>query len=67
MMQYRLRTLLILMAISGLVFARIGYLTRMADYHHRAESQVIQEIAGQLDGEFPPEMIRAQLAFRGDD
>jgi hypothetical protein len=32
-MRYRLRTLLILMAIAGLPLTRIGYLKRMADFH----------------------------------
>jgi hypothetical protein len=34
-MRFRLRTLLIFMAVLGLPFTRIGYLKRMADFHRR--------------------------------
>lgn len=34
-MRYRLRTLLIVLAICGVVFARIGYLKRQAGFHRR--------------------------------
>ena len=39
-MHYRLRTLLILMAVAGLLFTRIGYLKRMADFHRREVARI---------------------------
>jgi hypothetical protein len=44
-MRYRLRTLLILMAVAGLLFARIGYLKRMANSHRQAAANLIPGIA----------------------
>jgi hypothetical protein len=39
-MRFRLRTLLILMAVAGLLFTRIGYLKRMADFHRREVARI---------------------------
>jgi hypothetical protein len=44
-MRYRLRTLLILMAIVGLPLARIGYLKRIADFHRREVARIGRSIS----------------------
>jgi hypothetical protein len=44
-MRYRLRTLLIVLAIVGVVFARIGYLKRMGDYHQQEAARLLTIIA----------------------
>jgi hypothetical protein len=43
-MRYRLRTLLILMAIAGLLFARVAYLKRMGDVHRREIARLLPNI-----------------------
>jgi hypothetical protein len=49
MMRYRLRTLLILIAIGGTLFARIGYLKRWVDFHRREAAIRITQIAKNCD------------------
>jgi hypothetical protein len=50
-MRYRLRTLLIVIAVCGLVLARCHYLKRKAEYHRqRASHLIISYIAKVEDG-----------------
>jgi hypothetical protein len=44
MPRFKLRTLLIVLAIAGMVFARIAYLKRLGDFHHREVHRLIQAI-----------------------
>jgi len=48
-MRFRLRTLMIVLAIAGLLFARIGYLKRMATFHRGEASSRITQIAKNCD------------------
>jgi hypothetical protein len=44
-MQFRLRTLLILLTFLGVLFARIGYLKRMASFHRQlAEGRIAKTV-----------------------
>jgi hypothetical protein len=44
-MRYRLRTLLVVLAIAGLLFARVGYLKRRAEFHRQAGEDFVRGIA----------------------
>lgn len=44
-MRYRLRTLLIALAIAALLFARVGYLKRRAEFHRQAGEDFVRGIA----------------------
>ena len=44
-MRYRLRTLLVVVAMAGLLFARIGYLKRKAEFHRQACEDFVRGIA----------------------
>src|SRR5262245_33879044 len=43
-MRYRLRTLLILMAVAGAVFARVAYLKQWRDFHKREVAKLVESI-----------------------
>jgi hypothetical protein len=45
MFRYKLRTLLILLAFFGLVFARIGYLKHMGDSHREKAARLMRTMA----------------------
>src|SRR5262245_48907678 len=45
MLRYNLRTLLILTAFAAILFARIGYLQRMAHWHRQRVAEVLPLIA----------------------
>jgi hypothetical protein len=44
-MRYRLRTLMIVMVVCGLVFARVAYLKQMAIYHRQKAAALIPRLA----------------------
>jgi hypothetical protein len=44
MPRYRLRTLLILMAVAGVVFARVAYLKQWRDFHRREVAKLVESI-----------------------
>jgi len=48
-MRFRLRTLMIVLAAGGVLFARVGYLKRMAAFHRREASARIARIANNCD------------------
>jgi hypothetical protein len=55
-MRFRLCTLLIVLAISGAIFARIGYLTRMAEFHRREATAGFSRLAREF-GESPERWV----------
>jgi hypothetical protein len=44
-MRYRLRTLLLFLAMAALLFARVGYLKRRAEFHRQASLNFVRGIA----------------------
>jgi len=44
MFRYKLRTLLIVMAVAGVVFARVAYLKRWRDFHKREVAKIVESI-----------------------
>src|SRR4051812_43500481 len=47
-MRYRLRTLMIVLAICCVIFARVSYLRRMAAFHHREATIRIEQLSRQV-------------------
>lgn len=43
-MRFRLRTLMILMAVAGAVFARVAYLKQWRDFHKREVAKLVESI-----------------------
>jgi hypothetical protein len=60
-MRYRLRTLLILTLIAGLLFARIAYLKQKARAHRKVVANLVANLA--VVERDPPEYIQAAVQF----
>jgi hypothetical protein len=58
-MRYRLRTLMMLLAMSGVVLARVAYLKRCRDWHREEVARIIAAIAVSDGGD-------NKIAFRSD-
>jgi hypothetical protein len=63
-MRYRLRTLLIAVAIAGLPLARIAYLKQMANSHRRKVAELVQKLATTADGVHERQVSVKRLASR---
>jgi hypothetical protein len=60
-MRYRLRTLLIVIAIFAIVFARVAYLKQSAAAHRRQAGMLVQRLAE--NERYSPEEVRHHAAF----
>jgi hypothetical protein len=60
MLRYRLRTLMIVLALCGAIFARIGYIKRMAEFHRREATAGFSRLAREF-GESPEQIVPMQV------